>query len=50
MEPIQAVDHVEFGLNLLRLSRAIADQPVTDGGELEEALQKAPVRKGRVAS
>ena len=50
MEPTQAVDQVAFGLNLLRLSRAIADQPATDGNELEEALQKAPVHKRRVAS
>jgi hypothetical protein len=50
MEQTQAVDQVEFGLTLLRLSRAISDQPVTDGAELEEVLQKTPARRGRLAS
>jgi hypothetical protein len=50
MEPTQAVDQVEFGLNLLRLSRAVSGEPVTEGAELQETLQKTPVSKRRLAS
>jgi hypothetical protein len=50
MDTTQLVEQVEFGLSLLRLARAVSDQPLTESKELEDEFQKtAPVRKRRVS-
>jgi hypothetical protein len=48
MDTAQAVDHVEFGLSLMRLSRAVSGQQPADAFESAQVLKEkalAPQRK-----
>jgi hypothetical protein len=51
MQAAHVVEQMKFGLNLMRLSRAVSGQEPVNTAELEDEIRKnSLVREGRLAS